>query len=273
MAHKNPDNWSPIKERAGWRKGAPKRTPSAQIGDSHKKPETVYSVEEANDRLFDIFRNHDMSWVTHEQRRKLAEFYVLLMETQKVHNFTRLTSLKDVAIKHFIDCLIVAKLTELVFPLLDMGTGPGFPGIPLKILSPDQRIILAEGVQKRVEFLKTARAQLRLPHLDIIGRNIDPRFEYPVAGVITRAVEDARNTLRNTAMCLPVGGRVYLMKGPGVDPELPVAKAEMGEFFELAEDHRYILPRTTQERRLLVYRKIKPMTEEWIAKWAPEEDL
>jgi hypothetical protein len=76
------------------------------------------------------------------------------MENQEKENFTRLLKLNDIGIKHFIDCLIVTELTKLKFPLIDVGTGPGFPGIPLKILYPSERIILAEGVQRRVEFLK-----------------------------------------------------------------------------------------------------------------------
>ncbi len=180
------------------------------------------------------------------------------MENQKRENFTRLTSLKDVGIKHFFVSMIVNKQTPLKFPLLDMGTGPGFPGIPLKILlGPEKKIILAEGVQKRVEFLKKVRDELKLVNLDIIGRNVTPDFVYPVGGVITRAVEDARNTLANVYNCLPEGGCVYLMKGPNVDPEIKMALDEWGDRYKLEKNKAYILPNTTHERRLLVFRKIK----------------
>ena len=242
MAHKNKSNVSPMKSRQG---------------QSHKKPQGIYSIAEANDRLQDIFRNHDFSHIQHEQRQKLAEFYVLLMSNQEKENFTRLLNLRDVAIKHFIDCLIVAKLTKLQFPLMDVGTGPGFPGIPLKILYPNEKIILAEGVQRRVEFLKTVREQMQLKNLDIIGRNINPFFAYPVQGVITRAVEDIRNTLSNVLTCLQLGGHVYFMKGPNVDPEIPLASQEMGDFFTLEKDIAYELPHSPHKRRLLIYKKIK----------------
>lgn len=227
-------------------------------GLSHRKPETIYSVNEANDRLYDIFRNHDFNQiVTHAERIQLAQFYHLLMSTQKKENFTRLLNLKDIAIKHFIDCMIVPTLTPLKFPLLDVGTGPGFPGIPLKIHFPDQKIILAEGVQRRVEFLKLVRDELKLQNLDIIGRNINPFFAYPVQGVITRAVEDIRNTLSNVLTCLQTGGEVYFMKGPNVDPEIKLAENEFGEYYQLSKDIAYELPKTQHKRRLLVYKKIK----------------
>ncbi len=252
MAHKNKENYSPYKarqEKAG-------RTLNNQQKGTHKRPDEVFSAEEANDRMLDIFKNHDFS-CSHEERQRLAEFYVLLMENQEHKNFTRLLKLKDVAIKHFIDCMIITELVELKFPLLDVGTGPGFPGIPLKIRYPREKIILAEGVQKRVEFLKHARERLDLKNLDIIGRNINPHFVYPVQGVITRAVEDISNTLRNVLSCLQEGGFVYFMKGPNVDPELEQVPKDLKEFYEVAGDYAYDLPKTENHRRLIVYKKIK----------------
>lgn len=252
MAHKNKSNYSAYKARNEGRGGT-----GPQRG-LHRRPASIFSVSEANDRLFDLFRNHGGEWISHEQRQKLAEFYALLMKEQGRNNFTRLMTLKDVGLKHFLDSVLVTQLTKLQFPLMDMGTGPGFPGIPLKVLHPEQKILLAEGVQKRVEFLKRARETLQLKNLDIIGRNIDETFVYPLQGVITRAVEDASNSLRNISQCLEVGGRLYLMKGPNVDPELKMA-AVYKEYYKLAEDHHYEIPGTPHKRRLLVFEKIKLM--------------
>lgn len=246
MAHKNSSNWSPYK---GAGKG-PKR-------GTHKRPVRVFKFNEADDRLQDIFYNHGYGdKIDHETRKLFTKFYILLMENQKKQNFTRLTSIKDVAIKHFIDSIIINKLTPLKFPLLDMGTGPGFPGVPLKIiLGPEKKIILAEGVQKRVSFLKKVRDDLDLQNLDIIGRNVTSDFHYPVEGVITRAVEDARNTLGNVMNCLQTGGCVYLMKGPNVDPEIKTALNVWGKYYELVKDKSYDLPKTPHKRRLLIFRK------------------
>lgn len=250
MAHKNKDNYSPYKKRQP--KGP--RT----LKGRHQKPEKIYSLEEANDRLADIFRNHHFDLISHDQRKALARFYQLLMEGQENQNFTRLLKIRDIAIKHFIDSLIITKYTELQFPLLDVGTGPGFPGIPLKIFYPDKKIILAEGVQKRVEFLKKVREAMNLPQLEIIGRNIDANFMYPVQGAISRAVEDIRNSLGNVRNSLEVGGRFYFMKGPGVDPEIKMAlDSDMGHYFQLVDDIHYKLPETPHERRLVIFEKIK----------------
>ncbi len=280
MAHKNKTNISPYKTRQNARlerqerQGPPASEKSGKAGNQaapaatstkvtpklmgkQKRPDEIYSISEATDRLADIFRNHDFNDLGYPTIEKLAHFYRLLMLNQEKENFTRLLKLRDIAIKHYVDCLIVPRLTELQFPLLDMGTGPGFPGIPLKFLYPDKQIILGEGVQRRVEFLKHVRDEMKLTQLDIIGRNINPYCVYPVQGVITRAVEDIRNTLSNVLSCLQTGGKVYLMKGPGVDPEIPLAEKELGEFYKLEQDVAYVLPHTEQKRRLLVYKKIK----------------
>lgn len=252
MAHKNKSNISPFKQRNLGKRFGPGR-------GAHKKPEKIYDIQEANDRLADIFRNHDFDGVDHEQRLLLAKFYRSLMENQLRENFTRLVSLRDVAIRHFIDSLLVIQHCELKFPLLDVGTGPGFPGIPLKIVFPDKKIILAEGVQKRVSFLKQVREELNLPKLEIIGRNINSEFQYPVNGAITRAVEDIANTLGNVINALQVGGQVYLMKGPGVDPEIAQAQTQWGTHYSLTQDVAYEIPKTPHKRRLLVFTKTKDL--------------
>ncbi|MCB0412165.1 MAG: class I SAM-dependent methyltransferase, partial [Bdellovibrionales bacterium] len=164
--------------------------------------------------------------------------------------------IRDIAIKHFIDSLIILRFTKLSFPLLDVGTGPGFPGIPLKIQFPEQRILLAEGVQKRVQFLKKVREELDLKELDILGRYIHKDFSLPVNGVITRAVEDIGLTLGNVWNCLPAGGKVFLMKGPQVDHELKISQKDWAGRYKLVENHSYILPNTPHQRRLIVFEKV-----------------
>ncbi|MBT4760994.1 MAG: 16S rRNA (guanine(527)-N(7))-methyltransferase RsmG [Bdellovibrionaceae bacterium] len=222
---------------------------------THKKPEKIFSVDEANDRIYDIFRNHNFDY-PHDKRLKLAQFYELLMKNQETENFTRLTKIRDVAIKHYIDSLIILNYTDLKFPLVDMGTGPGFPGIPLKIHFPEEKIILVEGVKKRIQFLKDVREKLELKELDIIGRYVTPDFVLPVKGLITRAVEEVSNTLENAVNCVQTGGEVYLMKGPNVDQEIKEAKDKMKHQFKLTGNHAYALPKTPHERRLLVYKKL-----------------
>jgi 16S rRNA (guanine527-N7)-methyltransferase len=279
MAHKNKTNWSPYTARRKKNGDGPvaPSTPSktagkpvapsgplspkasySQDGSRHKRAATTYPFGEADDRIYDVFRNHDFGDYPHAKRQQLTRFYELLTANQNEQNFTRLLNIRDIAIKHFIDSLIVTRHTKLKFPLLDMGTGPGFPGIPLKVHFPDETIILAEGVQRRVEFLKHVREEMKLSKLPIIGRNVNIEMFYPVQGVITRAVEDSRNTLGNVINCVQTGGEVYLMKGPNCTPEIQPALDAWGDYFALSADIAYELPKSPHERRLLVFKKLKP---------------
>ena len=195
--------------------------------------------------------------VTPPMLEQLATFYKFLSDYNHKLNLTRITGFQDFVVKHYVDCLYVAQLTKLPEPLIDMGTGPGFPGIPLKIVFPSLRIILVEGVQKRVEYLKEVRDVLKLQKLDIIGRNLDPKMHYPVQGVITRAVETCAATLGNAINCVQTEGRVILMKTPEIDPELVEAKEKWGSHYDLVEDIPYTLKGTPHKRRLVVFQKKK----------------
>jgi 16S rRNA (guanine527-N7)-methyltransferase len=158
-----------------------------------------------------------------------------------------------------VDCIYVPQLTEIPDRLLDLGTGAGFPGVPLKIALPEKKIILAEGVQKKVDYLKELREHLDLKGLDIIGRKVESKMQYPVNGVITRAVEVVESTLKNVIHCLQTNGRVIFMKTPDIDVEMEIARKSMGEYFELIEDKKYQLGNTSHKRRLVVYKKIKSL--------------
>ena len=234
---------------------------------THRRPEKIYSFAEADDRLYDIFRHHGFEDFPHDQRKRLVEFYLLLMNHQLTDNVTRLVKFREIAIKHFIDSLIVTRFVKLEFPLLDIGTGPGFPGIPLKILYPKEKIVLAEGVRRRVDFLKAVRDEMKLENLDIIGRKIDDTFQLPMRGAITRAFAEIPGTLRAVSQSLVIGGKIFFMKGPNVDPEIKRAVREWEPFFKLVEDHDYELPNSPNQRRLVVFEKIatpdfKPSDEE-----------
>ncbi|MCS6839074.1 MAG: 16S rRNA (guanine(527)-N(7))-methyltransferase RsmG [Bdellovibrionaceae bacterium] len=256
MAHKNKENWSIYKAKKTFSSRATNTQPSTSKSRKKKVPMIIPSLVETEERLADIFFNHNMSHITRREIAKMARFYQLLVKEQAHYNLTRLVRFQEIAIKHFMDCAIIRDLTPLSFPLLDLGSGAGFPGIILKILLPEQRIILAEGVQKKVDFLKKVRDDLELENLDILGKYVTKDFEYPVAGVITRAVEDMRNTLTNVSKSLQPGGYAFFMKGPGVDPEIKLVESNWGHLYKKVSDISYHLPKTPHQRRLIIYQKL-----------------
>lgn len=236
------------------------RSPKGELkrakGTEKPKHRVPLNRQKINDYLYDYFSNHGMADFPHEKRLQLAHFCELLMAQQETQNLTRIRQLRDIAIKHFIDSLFITKLIDLPFPLLDIGTGPGFPGIPLKICYPQEKIILAEGVKKRVDFLRLVKEQLKLEQLEIIGRNIDKSFSYPVKGVITRALEDCSTTLGRVLGCLQPQGQVILMKGPKCENEIASAVQKWEGSFCLIKNISYEIPQTPHQRRLVVFEKV-----------------
>jgi 16S rRNA (guanine527-N7)-methyltransferase len=181
------------------------------------------------------------------------KFHQLLRERNEALDLTRLHGFDSVVLKHYVDSALVATLVDLPSPLLDLGTGAGFPGIPLKIVRPDIRLLLAEPRHKRVAFLEEAIRLLGLRDVEVVPHRVGPGFERPVRGVITRAVLPISATLARLAAWLPAGARVLFMKGPAVDEELEVVRrGEWSAHFRLQRDAAYSIPETTHARRLVI---------------------
>jgi 16S rRNA (guanine527-N7)-methyltransferase len=190
------------------------------------------------------------------QLRQLWAYHSLLREGNADLNLTRVHNFRNMVIKLYADSMLPADLLELPSPLLDLGTGPGLPGIPLKIYRPALDLILAETRGNRVEFLNRALDQLGLKGIRVVGGRVTARFEEPVAGVITRAVETIEKTLERVAGCLARDGRVIFMKGPHCDEEIERARDRFPDAYTLELDRPYRIPHTRHARRLVVYRRL-----------------
>ncbi|GAC1465801.1 MAG: hypothetical protein NVSMB9_05740 [Isosphaeraceae bacterium] len=172
-------------------------------------------------------------------------------------NLTRIHNFENMVLKHYVDSLLVLRFEELPSPLLDMGTGPGLPGIPLKIARPELEMILAEPRGARTEFLAEVCARLGLTGVEVHAGKVNAKFTRKVAGVITRAVGAIPETLDRVSHCLEPGGRMFFMKGPECDPEIADAAMSHAGLFRLAADHAYTIPGTPHDRRLLVYERLE----------------
>src|SRR3954451_3958057 len=145
---------------------------------------------------------------------RLWAYHGLLRAANAELNLTRIHSFENMVLKHYADSLLVLRFVELPSPLVDMGSGPGLPGIPLKIARPGTAMILAEPRGARAEFLRGVCARLKLPDVEVFAGKVGPRFPRRVRGVITRAVASIPETLDRVARCLEPGGRMIFMKGP-----------------------------------------------------------
>lgn len=190
------------------------------------------------------------------QLEQLWTYHSLLREVNPELNLTRIHNFTNMVLKLYVDSILPGQLMELPSPLMDLGTGPGMPGIPLKIAFPHLDMVLAESRQSRVAFLSTACDRLGLAGVQIEGRKIAAGFERPVAGVITRAVEEMTATLDRVSGCLAPDGLVIFMKGPRCDQEIEQASRHFHGMYGLREDRAYRIPHSPHERRLVVFQRL-----------------
>jgi 16S rRNA (guanine527-N7)-methyltransferase len=192
-----------------------------------------------------------------DQLQSLWRYHRMLREANARLNLTRIHNFENMVLKHYVDSLLVLRYTELPSPLIDMGSGPGLPGIPLKIARPQVRMILAEPRGARADFLREVCQELGLDQVDVYAHKVGPGFPGQVAGVISRAVASIPETLDCVASCLAPGGRMIFMKGPGCDGEIAAAEKSHADIFRLAEDHAYEIPGTPHQRRLVIHERLQ----------------
>ena len=164
------------------------------------------------------------------QKSQFEKYYSLLVEWNEKMNLTAITEKDEVAIKHFADSVSLLSVVDIPqgASVIDVGTGAGFPGIPLKIVRPDIKLTLLDSLNKRLIFLQNVCDELGFT-AEIIharaeegGQNESLRESYDFA--VSRAVAQL-NTL--CEFCLPfvkTGGSFISMKGPNAENEIETAK-------------------------------------------------
>ena len=223
--------------------------------------------ETKNDPAFFIQGCSDLGIaLSEDQVKQFMTFYDLLIEKNKVMNLTAITDFNDVVVKHFLDSLLIARHVDFckVSNILDMGTGAGFPGIPLKIVFPEIKVTLADSLNKRILFLNEVIEKCHLGKVGTVhtraedlGRNENYREKYDL--VVSRAVANL-STL--TEYCLPFakkGGMFVSYKSAAVDDEFRNAGKAiriLGGTCDSPEEDR--IPGTDLGRSFVVIRKIKP---------------
>ncbi|MEW6669697.1 MAG: 16S rRNA (guanine(527)-N(7))-methyltransferase RsmG [Thermodesulfobacteriota bacterium] len=199
--------------------------------------------------------------LTQRQYEQLWRYHKLLRDRNREYDLTRIYQFDSMVQKHYVDCVLVARLLDwqLPSPILDIGTGAGLPGIPLKIVCPDTEFILSEGRHRRVRFLLEVVETLGLKGIEILGSKIHASFRRPVRGVITRALETIPKTLARVEGCLMPMGKAIFMKGPHCEEEIRSTLEGFGSQYRLSGDIPYVIPHTPHRRRLVVFERLVPL--------------
>lgn len=206
--------------------------------------------------------------LSEEQKQQFIRFYEMLVEKNKVMNLTAITEFEEVIVKHFLDSLAIVNVVskEMLASdvrIIDIGTGAGFPGIPLKIAFPDIKITLLDSLNKRINFLKEVCEELKLENVEFIhGRSEDfgknPQYREQFDLCVSRAVA---NLATLSEFCIPfvkLGGSFVSYKAGDCGEEVKEsAKAvdKMGGQIEMTKE--YTVPTSDLNRVLLVIKKEK----------------
>lgn len=202
-----------------------------------------------------------------EQIDKFYYYYEILNEWNKVMNLTAITELEDVIYKHFIDSLslvmAVKEIGERESNLIDVGTGAGFPGIPLKIIFPKISVVLLDSLNKRVRFLHEVIEKLNLTEIEAVhGRTEDfgqdriyrEKFDY----CVSRAVANMATLAEYCIPFVKTGGVFVAYKSGKIQEEMERGKKAVEIFGgEVVNIEKFVLAGTDAERELVVVKKVR----------------
>lgn len=197
-----------------------------------------------------------------EKTGQLETFIQELKKWNQKVNLTSITSDEDIVVKHLLDSLVVANHVQEQESILDIGSGAGFPAIPLKIVKPDAEVVSVDAVNKKILFQKHIGRLLKLNKFEALHARVEkmPTTHAGHFDVITsRAFSQLDQFVSLASPLLAEEGRMFAMKGPAaIDESSKIEGALLKKGFEIQEILPYFLPLNKGERNLIVIRRLKP---------------
>ncbi len=207
------------------------------------------------------------------QVSQFMKFYELLIEKNKVMNLTAITEFKDVVIKHFADSLSILNVLNIgqQMNVIDIGTGAGFPGIPLKILFPNINIVLLDSLRKRVDFLNDCINELEMKNAEAVHARAEEmahqsihREKYDLC--VSRAVASLPVLCELTLPFVRVNGHFVAYKGNRESTESEISQSEnalrvLGA--EIEKVNSFSLSSDFYERTLVSIHKVRQISKKY----------
>ena len=201
--------------------------------------------------------------LSEEKIKNFYNYMNLLLEWNEKINLTAITEPNEVILKHFVDSLTINKYIGDNARLIDVGTGAGFPGIPLAIVNEKIAITLLDSLNKRINFLNEVKAKINLKNVETIhsrvedfGQDKNQREKYDVA--TSRAVAPLNILIEYLLPLVKVGGKCICMKGSNAEEEIENAKNAIrilgGEIEKIEEIE---LPESDIKRTIIIIKKLK----------------
>lgn len=207
--------------------------------------------------------------LTEHQLRQFQTYYEQLMEWNRRVNLTGITDYDEVQVKHFVDSLSIdltlegATWADGNFALLDIGTGAGMPGIPLKILHPAARLVLLDSVTKKTAFLRHVVEELALTEVEILTQRAEnvghlPGYRDRFDLVVCRAVSQLATVAELTLPFCRTGGLSVIPKKDGIEDELSQANAAISIVGGKLRTVQQVAVKGLEQHLLVVLEKTSP---------------
>ena len=188
-----------------------------------------------------------------QQIQLLIQYVELLHKWNKVYNFTAIRDPQDMLVKHIMDSLMVGELLQGE-NFIDVGTGPGLPGIPLAILYPERNFVLLDSLGKRITFLRQVVFQLKLTNVTPVKMRVESYpVDKPFDGVLSRAFSSLNDMVTWCSHLVTADhGYFYALKGQYPKEEL----ANLPDEISLVSSHEIKVPKLIGERHVMILKKL-----------------